>query len=183
MKLKHSVAANFIAQGWAVIIGLAFIPIYIRYLGIEVYGLIGFFVAIQAWVVILDLGLSVTVNRAMARYSEVAQDSIVVRRLLRSAERIYGAAGAVIIVLIVAAAPYLASHWFQAKTLSQADTEQAVCFLGVAVVMRWAAQIYRSAILGLQRQVWLAWFTVVITTVRSVGATVILVAWQGSVVE
>lgn len=41
--LKRNLIANYLGQGWTALMGLAFIPLYIRYLGIEAYGLIGLF--------------------------------------------------------------------------------------------------------------------------------------------
>ena len=41
--LKRNLIANYVGQGWAALIGLVFIPLYIKYLGIESYGLIGLF--------------------------------------------------------------------------------------------------------------------------------------------
>ena len=55
MALKRNLIANYLGQGWAVIMGLAFIPIYIKYLGIESYGLIGLFALFQAWLILLDM--------------------------------------------------------------------------------------------------------------------------------
>ncbi len=42
---------------------LAFIPLYIKFLGIEAYGIIGFFTTLQAMFTLLDLGLGYTLNR------------------------------------------------------------------------------------------------------------------------
>jgi O-antigen/teichoic acid export membrane protein len=46
--LKRNLIANYLGQGWTALVGLAFIPLYIKYLGIEAYGLIGLFGVIQA---------------------------------------------------------------------------------------------------------------------------------------
>ena len=43
MSLKKNFVANYFGQGWQALMGLAFVPVYIRYLGIESYGLIGIF--------------------------------------------------------------------------------------------------------------------------------------------
>ena len=40
MSLKKNILANCLGQGWSAVMGLAFIPLYIRYLGMEAYGLI-----------------------------------------------------------------------------------------------------------------------------------------------
>ena len=57
MSLRRDVLANYLGQGWQVIMALAFVPLYIKYLGIEAYGLIGIFVVIQAWLSLFDMGM------------------------------------------------------------------------------------------------------------------------------
>ena len=56
--LKRNLIANYLGQGWTALMGLAFIPLYINYLGIEAYGLIGLFAVLQGWLVLLDLGMT-----------------------------------------------------------------------------------------------------------------------------
>ncbi len=48
---------------------LAFVPVYIKLLGIEAYGLIGFFLTLVAILSLLDLGLGTTLNRRLAQLS------------------------------------------------------------------------------------------------------------------
>jgi O-antigen/teichoic acid export membrane protein len=65
--LKKNLIANYLGQGWTALMGLAFIPLYIKYLGIEAYGLIGLFAIIQAWLSLLDMGMTPMLGREMAR--------------------------------------------------------------------------------------------------------------------
>src|SRR5258708_11875863 len=65
--LRSNFAANIAGQACVALIQLLVIPIYVRLLGIEAYGLIGFFVALQATVQVLDLGVSATVTRELAK--------------------------------------------------------------------------------------------------------------------
>ena len=54
--LKRNLIANYLGQGWTALMGLAFIPLYIQYLGIEAYGLIGLFALLIAGGVALGFG-------------------------------------------------------------------------------------------------------------------------------
>ena len=77
-RLRQNLIANFAGQGAATIIQLAITPVYIRWLGVEAYGLIGFQVTLLALTQVLDFGLSPTINRELARYSALpdkAQES------------------------------------------------------------------------------------------------------------
>ena len=64
-----NIIANFAGSGWSALMGLIFLPFYIRLMGAESYGIVGIFVSLQAIFSILDLGLSQTLNREMARLS------------------------------------------------------------------------------------------------------------------
>ncbi len=67
--LKRNIVANFTGDGWAALMLLDFILIYIHFMGIEAFGLVGFFVAMYAVMSLLDMGFTVTVNRELARLS------------------------------------------------------------------------------------------------------------------
>jgi len=84
--IKRNLVANYLGQGWVALMGLAFIPLYIRYLGMEAYGLIGLFVLIQAWLALLDMGMTPTLNREMARFTAGAHSPQSINDLLRSLE-------------------------------------------------------------------------------------------------
>ena len=47
-RLRKNLIANFAGQGAATLIQLAVTPVYIRYLGIEAYGLIGFQITLSS---------------------------------------------------------------------------------------------------------------------------------------
>ena len=59
--------ANYLGQGWAALMGIAFVPLYVKVLGVESYGLVGVFAVLQASLMLLDLGLTPTLSREMAR--------------------------------------------------------------------------------------------------------------------
>jgi len=54
MSVKKNIIANYLGNAWAALMGFAFVPIYIKYLGPEAYGLVGLFVVLQGMIAILD---------------------------------------------------------------------------------------------------------------------------------
>ena len=77
--IKKNIIANYLGHGWRVLMGLAFIPLYIKYLGIETYGLIGIFAILQAWLGLLDMGMRPALGREMARFTGGAPDEYLKR--------------------------------------------------------------------------------------------------------
>ena len=177
-RLKRNIFANFAGQGWSAVMALAFVPIYIKFLGIEAYGLIGFFAMLQASFQVLDLGLSQTMNREMARYSVLPDKSVEARDLVRTLEVGYWAIGIVIGVLLLAMAPFIAGHWIKSSLIPAQTVQQAVMIMGVVTAIQWPLSFYEGGLMGLQKQVLSNSIKIGMATLNSCGAAFIL--WKVS---
>jgi len=70
-------------------LSILFIPFYLRFMGIEAYGLVGFYLALSNVLGILDLGLGSTMNRELARVSAKEGSATAQRDIVRTLEVIY----------------------------------------------------------------------------------------------
>lgn len=150
--------------------GLVFIPVYIKYLGIEAYGLIGLFVVLQAWLTLFDLGLSQTLGREMARFTGGAITAHQLRDLLRSIEVLTLVLVASISAVAILCSNWLATHWINPESLSVETVSQALTAMGIATALKFAESIYRSSLIGLQRQVLFNIVSTLLATLRAAGA-------------
>lgn len=114
--LKKNIIANFGGKAWAGLIQLLFVPFYIKFLGMEAFGLIGFFIMLQGLLGLLDLGLSTTLNRELACRS-ANNNAHEVKDLVRTMEWIYWPIAIVIAVGIIVVAPWIARSWVNVKEL------------------------------------------------------------------
>ncbi|WP_322361905.1 hypothetical protein [Pseudomonas sp. Teo4] len=89
MSLKKNIVANYFSQIYVALIGVLILPIYIKYMGAESYGLIGFFTMLQAWFALLDLGLTPTIGRETARFRAGRMSAVEYRRLFRALGAIF----------------------------------------------------------------------------------------------
>jgi O-antigen/teichoic acid export membrane protein len=172
--LKKNVVANLAGNGWTALIALILIPLYIKFVGIEAWGVIGIFASLQGMCALLDFGLSATLNREMARLSAQEHKAQDMRDLLRTLELIYWAVAAVIGVSIFALAPLIAHHWVQANQLSAETIKHAIRMMGLAISLQWPFGLYSGGLSGLQRQVLLSTINVSLATLRGTGAVLIL---------
>ena len=67
--LRRNVIANYIGQLYSALAGIISVPAYAHYLGIEAFGVIGFYITLQAWFQALDLGLSTTLSRESSLFN------------------------------------------------------------------------------------------------------------------
>jgi O-antigen/teichoic acid export membrane protein len=91
-------------------------------------------------------------------------------------EWVYAVIALGILLSVAISASWLATHWLHAEKLSTDTVAQALMISGPAIAARWLCGLYREALSGLQRQVWLNGCTALFATVRGAGAVGVL-AW------
>ena len=150
MRLARNMAAGMANSVVVVLINLISLPFYLRFLGMEAYGLIGFYATLQTVLQVLDVGLAPTVSREIAHGAETGQQ----RRsasLLRTLGVVYIGVALLIAAIVALAAPWISAHWLQAKTLPDATVAQAVALMGVNLACRWPISLYHGALVGAHR--------------------------------
>lgn len=176
--LKKNIVANLGGNVGTGLVGLIFLPLYLRFLGVEAYGLIGVFATLLALFGILDLGLSTTLNREMARLAVQDARGQEMRDLVRTLEVPYWAAGLLIGVVVIVLSPFIAYRWVNAEHLAPTTVHASVVLMGLAVAVQWPISFYSGGLMGLQRQVLLNAVNVAMATLRGLGAALVL--WRVS---
>jgi O-antigen/teichoic acid export membrane protein len=179
-RMRHYVLANFAATATLALLNVAFVPIYIRYLGIESYGLVGIFATLQSVLILLDLGLGPTTSRELARMSALPGTARDVRDLARTLEIVYWTIGFTIGSLIILIAPYLGGTWVRATTLDPRLITNAFRLMALLLLVQWPVVFYTGALQGLQRHALLNAINVVANIVRFGGAAIVAAATGGN---
>lgn len=168
-QLSKNIAANYASQVYVTLIGILLLPMYIKYMGSEAYGLVGFFAMLQAWFNILDLGLTPTIGRETARYQGGVLSAIDFRRLYRILAVIFSAVALVGGGALVFLSSFITNRWLNVEVLQTDEVLASVQIMGVSVALRWMCGLFRGVIAGSERLVWLSGFNVVISTLRFAG--------------
>lgn len=153
---------------------LAFVPLYIKFMGIESYGLIGIFTSLLSIFGLLDMGISTTLNREMARFSTLPGKAQEMRDFVRTLETIYWAVGLSIAFAVIALASPITNYWIHADKMSPATVRQALMIMGCIIAFQWPLRFYSGGLMGLQKQVLLNGIEIGAATLRGFGAVFIL---------
>lgn len=181
MTPKRNLLAGLANSVWTALINLAVVPLYLKFLGVEAYGLIGFFVTLQAVMQLLDLGMAPTANREISR--SLAQGNVgEARQVLHTLAVVYWGAAVLIAVAIFLLAPFVAGHWLDSKSLAEGDVLRAVALIGLVIACRWPIVLYQGALAGAQRLTIQSAINSAMATLGSVGAVLIL-AFVSATVE
>jgi O-antigen/teichoic acid export membrane protein len=166
MLLRRNIIASYASQLYVTLAGIAMVPLYLRYMGTEAYGLVGLFVMLQAWLQLLDVGLTPTISRETARFAGGAGDALGLRRLLHLLETFFVCVALLCAFALSAASALLAHHWLNVEHLPIAEVELSIRMMAVLVGLRWTCGLYRGAISGFERLVWLSGFNAAAASVR-----------------
>ncbi len=134
------------------------VPFYVRYMGMEAYGLVGFYALLQMWFQLLDIGLSPTMARETSRFCGGATDALSLRLLLRALEAIFVGIALVGAVGIVMGSGIIADRWLKVQQLPLDEVRHSIMLMAVIVALRWVSGLYRGTISGFERLVWLNGF-------------------------
>ncbi|RMO74176.1 lipopolysaccharide biosynthesis protein [Pseudomonas syringae group genomosp. 3] len=178
MQNRHSVirntVLNYSGQAYVLLVGILIMPFYLGHLGAEAYGLIGVFTLLQAWLQLLDAGLSPSLVRAVAQQQSLPAGEQSLGRLLRSFELIFLPLAVLSGVLIVAASAWIATHWLNANTLQPETLTHCIALMGVIIALRLYSTLYKSGLQGLEQHAWLNAANVSIATLRYFGGLLLV---------
>lgn len=180
MNLGSNLLAGLVNSIWSAIITLLSVPFYLKLLGAESYGLIGFFITTQALLTFLDLGLSSTINREVARNNSVKNKEISAE-LLQTFAIIYWAIAAVIGISIVVLSSWIANLWLQSKNIDSKTLSTAICLIGLVLACRWPIALYQGALLGAQKQVLQSTINIIMVTISNLGAILVLMFFSKTI--
>jgi O-antigen/teichoic acid export membrane protein len=181
-RLKQNVVAGILGRGWSIAVALVVLPIYVRLLGTEAFGLVAFFTGLVALLQVLEFGLGATINRELARFAVDATPSGNAHSLARTLELLYWMVAAIIMLSLVGLAGVIARHWLNFQELSVDTVASALMAMGIAVGLLWPSNFYNNGLLGLERQALQSAANVAAASLRAVGAVAVLLGSGGSVV-
>lgn len=172
--IRLNIIANYAGSFWTALMSLIFVPVYIKYMGIEAYGLVGIFASLQALFYVLDFGLSATMTREMARLRTVDPSGVQARTLTRTLEIIYWGVALCLGAAVVALADPIARYWVKPDRLDPETVRHALMITGVVVALRWPVSFYVGGLQGLDRQPLRNAIQSGCATLRGVGAIGVL---------
>lgn len=147
--MKKNIIANIIGKFWSVFSNLIFIPLYIKYLGMENYAVISFAILLNGVLVLIDGGLSATLSREMAKIGKNS-DKI---NLLQTLESCYLSIVAFFAVLLILSADYWAYHWLNLGSISPENVAMYIRIFGIGILFQLLNNFYIGGQLGLEKQV------------------------------
>jgi O-antigen/teichoic acid export membrane protein len=136
---------------WVTALAILAVPIYLHYLGLEAFGVIGFFTALQSAMVVFDFGLSATLTKKLAQLDDNLSELENARNFMRSAETIYLFVGCSVVVVLGGAAAEMSSNWVLDADKGGGNLSLIVLIAASSLAALWPTALYSAALIGLNK--------------------------------
>ena len=171
-----------LSKVYQAVFSLLLIPVYLKFLGIESYALIGVFMTLISIFQIMDFGISATVMRETARLSVNKKHSYEMRSLIYTLQFPYWLIGILVGLLIIAISEFLSTSWLNSSSLNQEIIQTSIAIMGLIFILRWPISFYSGGLQGLQKHVYLSCVNITEVTLRGVGSVVVLLFVSDTIV-
>jgi O-antigen/teichoic acid export membrane protein len=172
--LKTNTAANFAGTLFVAVVYLIALPIYLRLLGADAFGVVGLFFSWSAICAALDLGLGAALNREVAKLSIVCDTTGQIQSVLRTYEVIIWCMSAVLGFVLFFMLPILVDYWLQTGNLDKTQLKISFRWMAFSLALQMALSLYTNALWGLQKQIAYNVANSAMIALRLLGAVLIL---------
>lgn len=173
--LRINILSNYAGQCWIALMGIIFMPMYIRLLGIESFGLVGLMLSFQTILQLFDFGIGGAANRELSRRAHDRTLNSSSHDLVRTSEIMIWMLAIVIVLLSWSSSHALAHYWLHLKQLTSEQATHAINIMGLAIALLWPSIFYANCLSGLERQPQLNFIQAAFATLRYAG--VLPVMW------
>lgn len=170
----RNILSNLTSQILVNLINLVCIPFYLKFLGTESYGVIGFYLSLQGMFSLLDMGLGSTLTRELSRLS-VANDSCQSKQdTVRTLECVYWGISSIIGVGVFILSTYLSTSWLTASSISHDRLTYILRLVSVVLFLQFPIPLYRAGLVGCNSQVKANALLAFASIIKNIGAVMVL---------
>lgn len=141
--------SNFASRIWSLVSVFIFVPLYIHYLGIENYAIIGFYTLILGIISFADAGMSSAVIREFSQENSASYKYSVLRKV----ENLYWTICIFISLIFIFSSDLIAQKWLHAEYISNEKLAYFIKLIGIGVPIQLVSSLYYGALFGLNEQV------------------------------
>lgn len=179
MKIAKDLTFGILSSSIVAVISLAMVPFYVKNLGLEAYGLIGFYITLQAALKLLDMGLSPTVNREISRSMEINDNSA--SEIVHTFELAFFSISILIFCSIFILSNSIAHSWLDSN-LKNSVLIHSIQLIGLNIAFRWPLGLYQGVLMGAEKITTSSIVTAVMTIIINLGSILLILFITNSIV-
>lgn len=147
--VKNSVF-NILSRGWSILSLYIFVPLWIKYVGVEGYGVITFYNVLMTLMHFADAGLSGTLTREFAR---IEPQEGYKRDFLRTFETIYIGIAFFVFLIVFLFSDFFVDVFLKSDAIPRGELVHCVRIMAIIMGFNFMTTLYNGGLMGLQKQI------------------------------
>jgi len=167
--IYKSISFTLISNLWLTFATLICTPLYIKFLGIESYGLIGFYITLLSIIGVVDNGLSSAALREIARMNSDNAQRSQIKDLFFSLELIYWPIIAAFTLILSYLVNTDGNQWIEAETINATVLSETTSLILLLIIFQVPIGLYMNGLLGFKKNINFAQINTIFGTIRTFG--------------
>ncbi|CAG0963111.1 hypothetical protein MTYP_00839 [Methylophilaceae bacterium] len=167
--LKINIGSNFLGAAYLIFLQFALLPIILRAVGTEAYGLIGVFTILVTLFGLLDMGMSPALSRELSRLSAQPDAGRAMQLTVSTLEILAGTIAILIGTVLFFASDFFSMNWLGNSKIPQSIVANCLAWMALQSALQFMNSFYNSGLQGLQRIVLLNLLQAVVQTLRAIA--------------
>jgi O-antigen/teichoic acid export membrane protein len=143
------ISSNYLARLWGIVSVFVFIPLYIKYLGVESYAVIGFYSLLLGITGFIDSGMS----SAVLKEFSIENTSNYKYSILTSIEKKYIIICFILIIIFIVNSNFISNSWLTSEFISSSRLQYYIVLISIGICLQLLSSLYYGAFFGLNEQV------------------------------
>lgn len=152
MGLKKNISVNYLGTIWNIFSIYFFLPLYLKYLDSEAFGLVMFITTIQSIVSLLDVGFSSAIRRKLSWRTLDKGYQIESISFLRGVEGFYILILVLVSVVVFFFTSILNFNWFIIKSMTKTHVDICINLLVISASLQLFVSLYHGGLQSRERQ-------------------------------
>lgn len=161
---------------------LVFVPIYIEFIGVESYGVVGIYTSIVGAIFLFDFGISNIISKELSQRLATNHCKKSTIDFLLTIEIIYLLIGLFLGSIIWIFSSLIVEYWITIHVVSDAELIFSLKLIALAVATQWPHSFYTSALFGRKKQLTFNMIYIIFSILKIVGAYILLKYWSATIV-
>lgn len=180
-QLSRDLISSMASRAVSACVVLVATPVYLRMLGAEAYGLVGFYASLLASTIFLEQIFSPLIIRTLASSKAVGMDASVVWGRFATFEKLVLSVAVLLGMFVLSASGLFSSGLLSTQVLTPAELLASLHAMALLLVCQWPTLYYGAALAGLSDQVFLNTTRAVVSMVQWGGGILFLALMSPSV--
>lgn len=169
LSLNLNILIGLISQIYIILANILVVPIYIKYLGAESYGLVAFFMLLQGLFLLFDVGLTPTLSRQVTLFHSGSISKVHFIQIFRFIRLCFYGLGLFSLIILFLLSERIVYKWINIEVLELNLVHQCFYMMIACVFLRWIVGLYRGVLTGFECIFWLSVSNIIITTLKFFG--------------